>query len=178
MTFKETELKGVYIIELESYEDSRGFFSRNFCKKEFTDAGLDFDIKQINIALTKQQGTLRGMHYQKAPKLEDKIVQCLQGKIFDVVLDLRPGSPTHGKWASVELEEGDQKMILVPANCAHGMQTLTDNCLIQYFLSEFYVSELYGGARWNDPAFNIEWPITHPTLLSDKDKNWPLVHEK
>jgi len=173
MIFKKTKIKGLYIIEPELKIDERGYFARIFCKNEFKKIGFDFKIVQINRSLTKKRGTIRGLHFQKPPKSEDKIVVCLKGKIFDVALDLRKNSPTFGKWFSVELSEENKKMFLIPKGFAHGFQTLTDNCEILYFVSEFYFPKYEGGVRWNDPFFNIKWPLK-PTIISEKDKNWPL----
>jgi dTDP-4-dehydrorhamnose 3,5-epimerase len=174
MIFKKTKIKGLYIIEPEFKIDERGYFARIFCKKEFKKNGFDFEIVQTNRSLTKKKGTIRGMHFQKKPKSEDKIICCLKGKIFDVAIDLRKNSPTFGKWVGVELSEENKKMFLIPKGFAHGFQTLTDNCEILYFMSEFYSPKYESGVRWNDPFFNIKWPIKNP-ILSEKDKNWPLV---
>jgi len=173
MKFKETKIEGLYIIEPELKIDERGYFARIFCKNEFKKIGFDFNIVQINRSLTKKRGTIRGLHFQKPPKSEDKIVVCLKGKIFDVALDLRKNSLTFGKWVGVELSEGNKKIFLIPKGFAHGFQTLTDDCEILYFMSEFYSPKYEGGIRWDDPFFNIKWPIKNP-ILSEKDKNWPL----
>lgn len=172
--FNKTNIEGLYIIELEPRFDERGFFARNFCIKELAELGISYEIKQINRSLTKNKGMIRGMHFQKAPKAEDKIVQCLRGAIYDVAIDLRPGSPTYGRWEGQELTEENKKMFLIPKGFAHGFQALTDNSEIQYFVTEFYSPEHEGGVRWNDQAFNINWPIKNP-VLSEKDKNWPKL---
>ena len=174
MIFKKTEINNVYIIEPELKQDERGYFARFFCKKELAENDLIYDIVQINQSFTKQMGTIRGMHFQKSPKAEDKIVQCIKGAIYDVAIDLRGGSPTYGKWVAEELTEENKKMLLIPKGCAHGFQTLMDNCRIQYFVSEFYSPEHQGGVRFDDPFLNIEWPIENPFLL-ERDKNWPLI---
>jgi dTDP-4-dehydrorhamnose 3,5-epimerase len=171
MKFTETEIKGVYIVEPEPKTDERGYFLRSFCKDEMKKYGIDFDIVQINRALNKEKGTLRGIHYQKNPHWERKIIQCLQGKIYDVVLDLREDSQTFKKWISVEISGENKKMVLVPKGCANGMQTLTDDCLTEYFMGEYYFPEAGTGVRWDDPAFNIKWPIKISSM-SEKDKNW------
>ncbi|MBI4114833.1 MAG: dTDP-4-dehydrorhamnose 3,5-epimerase [Candidatus Niyogibacteria bacterium] len=173
MIFNQLKIKGAYSIILEPYLDERGFFAKNFCKDEFARAGIPFEIVQANVSLTKKKGTIRGMHFQTAPKAEDKIVVCLRGKIYDIALDLRKDSSTYGQWHSEELSEENKKMMLIPKGCAHGFQALTDDCLVQYFMSEFYSPDYASGVRWNDPAFHIEWPMP-PTLLSEKDKNWPV----
>jgi dTDP-4-dehydrorhamnose 3,5-epimerase len=173
MIFKKTKIKGLYIIEPEFKIDERGYFARIFCKNEFKKIGFDFNIVQINRSLTKKKGTIRGLHFQKPPKSEDKIVVCLKGKIFDVALDLRKNLPTFAKWVGVELSEENKKIFLIPKGFAHGFQTLTDNCEILYFVSEFYSPKYESGIRWDDPFFNIKWPIKNP-ILSEKDKNWPM----
>jgi dTDP-4-dehydrorhamnose 3,5-epimerase len=173
MIFHETKIKGLYIIEPELRVDERGYFARIFCKKEFAEMDLNFDIVQVNRSLTKKRGTIRGMHFQKAPRAEDKIVQCTKGAIYDVAIDLRKDSLTFGQWVAEKLTEDNKKMFLIPKGFAHGFQILRDNCEIQYFMSEFYSPKHENGVRWDDPFFNIIWPIENPTL-SEKDKNWPL----
>ncbi len=173
MIFHPTKLDGVSVIEQEPRADERGYFARIFCKDELAKVGIEFDIVQASHSFTREKGTIRGMHFQKEPKAEDKIVQCLSGKIYDVVVDLRKDSPTFGKWIAEELSAENKKMLFIPKGCAHGFQTLTDNCLVQYFMNEFYSPEHASGVRFDDPAFNIPWPIKDP-ILFDKDKSWPL----
>jgi dTDP-4-dehydrorhamnose 3,5-epimerase len=177
MKLLKTKIKDLYVIELDLMSDERGFFARNFCKNELASQGIKFDIAQCNLSLNKIKNTLRGMHFQNSPKAEDKIVQCLKGKIFDVAIDLRKDSPTYGQWVGEELSEDNKRMFLIPRGFAHGFQTLTDNCLLHYFMSEFYSSEYSSGVRWNDPFFNITWPLENP-ILSERDKNWPLIKIK
>lgn len=177
MKFKKTKINGLYLIEVEPIIDDRGFFARTFCQNDFSKKGITFNIVQSNLSLNKIKGTLRGMHFQKSPKAENKIVQCLKGNIYDVVIDLRPDSPTFNQWVAEELNDQNQKMFLIPKGCAHGFQTLTNNCLIQYLMSEFYSPKNASGVRWNDPIFNIYWPLK-PTIMSEKDKNWPLLKLK
>ena len=174
MRFRKTKIEGLYIIEPKLKIDERGYFTRVFCIEEFSKIGLNFEIVQINRSLNKKKGTIRGMHFQKSPKAEDKIVQCIKGAIYDVAIDLREDSPTYGQWVAEELTEGNKRMLLIPKGFAHGFQTLTDNCEILYFMSEFYSPEYAGGVRWNDPFFNIKWPIKNPFLL-ERDKKWPLI---
>lgn len=174
MKFKETKIKGLYIIEPSTSVDERGCFTRLFCEEEFKKAGLAFKIVQVNQSITKKKGTIRGMHFQKPPKAEDKIVQCIRGAIYDVAIDLRKNSPTFGKWESIELTEENKKMFLIPKGFAHGFQSLANNCELLYFMSGFYYPSYSSGVRWNDQFFNIKWPIEHP-ILSEKDKNWPLM---
>lgn len=175
MKFTKTKLEGVYIIEPEVKIDKRGYFIRVFCKDEFLKAGLNFEIVQINRSLSNKKGTIRGMHFQKEPKAENKVVQCLKGEIYDVVVDIRKNSSTFGQWVSEILSEENKKMMYVPKGCAHGFQTLKNNCVVEYFMSEFYSPEHYFGVRWNDPFFNIHWLIKNPTVISEQDLNWPLI---
>ncbi|MBA3047742.1 dTDP-4-dehydrorhamnose 3,5-epimerase [Patescibacteria group bacterium] len=177
MKFKKTKLKGLYIIEPEPRIDERGYLMRTFCKEELNKYGLQFTIVQVNQTLTKKKGTVRGMHFQTPPKAEDKIVQCLHGAIYDVAIDLRADSPTYGKWVAEELNEDNKKMFFIPKGFAHGFQSLTNNCEVQYFMSEFYSPEHASGVRWDDSIFNIKWPIKNLSL-SEKDKNWPLAKQK
>lgn len=177
MLIKKTKIGDLYVIELEPKSDERGTFIRTFCKEELSKEGLAFDIVQASQSLTKKKGTIRGMHFQKSPKVEDKIAQCLSGAIYDVVVDLRENSPTYGQWVAEELTEDNGKMFLIPKGLAHGFQTLADNCKVQYFMSEFYSPEHAAGVRWDDPFLNIKWPIKNP-ILSEKDKNWPLLKIK
>lgn len=174
MIFTKTEINGVWIIELEPKADSRGYFSRLFCKKELAQAGIDLEIAQINRSFTKKRGTLRGLHYQKEPKWEAKIVQCVRGAIYNVVVDLRKDSPTFKSWIAVELSEDNKKMIYTPKGFANGFQSLTDNCELLYFMSEYYSPEHATGVRFNDPVFNINWPIENPKL-SEKDAQLPFL---
>lgn len=171
MKFRKTKIKGVYIIEPDPKIDKRGYFVRLFCKKEFTNIGMNFNIVQINRSFTKKKGTIRGLHYQNPPYQEDKIIHCPKGELYDVVLDLRKNSATFGKWISERLSEKNKKMILVPKGCANGIQTLTDGCLLEYFISEYYSPQSEYGIRWDDPFFKIKWPIKNP-FLSEKDKSW------
>ncbi len=173
MIFKKTGLEGAFIIEPERIEDTRGFFARAWCKNEFNTHGLNSRLVQCNIAFNKTQGTLRGMHYQATPHEEIKLVRCTKGAIYDVIVDLRPGSPTHVKWIGVELTEQNHKMLYVPEGFAHGYQTLTDNTEVFYQVSQFYSPESERGVRWDDPAFGIKWPETDNLVISEKDKNWP-----
>jgi len=173
MKITQTKISGVYVIELEPREDSRGYFARVFAKEELKKAGIDFSIVHINRSLTVEKGTVRGMHYQKKPKGEDKIIQCLSGKIFDVALDLRRGSKTYGEWVSQTLNPQSKKMLLVPKGCAHGFQTLEKNTIVEYFVTQYYAPDFEKGVRYNDPKFNINWPIKK-AIVSEKDANWPL----
>jgi len=160
MKFIETKLKGAYIIEPELLEDQRGFFARTFCQREFETHGLNPKLVQCSIAYNRRKGTLRGMHYQVAPMEEAKLVRCTQGAIYDVIIDLRPDSPTYREWVSVELNANNRRMLYVPEGFAHGYQTLVDNTEVLYQMSEFYSPEDARIVGWNDPMFGIEWPVS------------------
>ncbi len=177
MIFQTTKLKGVYVVEWEPKGDERGFFGRNFAKEEFAAQGIEYNIVHINRSFNRDKGTTRGFHIQLPPKAEDKLMQCIRGRIYDVVLDLRKNSPTYGEWVSVELTEDNRKMILVPKGCANGIQTMEDNSALQYFVTEVYSAEHERGVRFNDPAFKVKWPSATPSVISEKDANWPLVSE-
>lgn len=172
MKFLPTPLTGAYTVELEKRGDDRGFFARFFCEKEFAQAGLETHFVQINNSLSGKKGTLRGMHYQLPPAAEVKVVRCLRGALYDVIVDLRAGSPSFGKWFGAELSAENRTMMYVPRGFAHGFVTLTDDVEALYLVSAFYAPEAERGARWNDPAIGIEWPV-EPAELSDKDRKWP-----
>jgi len=171
--FKETPLRGAYIIELEKKGDERGFFARFFCEKEFKDANLIYQFVQINNSLSAEKGTLRGMHYQMFPHAETKIVRCIKGALYDVILDLRPDSSTFGKSFGAKITADNRKMMYVPEGFAHGFLTLEDNTEALYLVSAFYAPEAERGVRWDDPKLSIYWPEL-PKVISEKDKNHPL----
>ena len=170
MIFTETPLKGCFVIDLEKKGDDRGFFARAFCEKEFAAHNLVTRFVQINNSLSAAKGTLRGMHYQLAPKAETKVVRCIRGALYDVALDLRKDSPTFGQSYGAELTAENRRMLYVPKGFAHGFLTLAPDTEAFYFVDEFYSPENERGVRYNDPKFNIHWPA-EPTVLSDKDKN-------
>jgi len=172
MIFTETKLKGAYLIDPEIVEDERGFFARTFCREEFGRYGLNPHIAQCSISYNEQRGTLRGMHYQIPPCQEAKVVSCIRGSIYDVILDLRPDSPTYSQWASFQMRKDDPCMIYVPEGFAHGFQALEDQTVVHYQISEFHHPECSRGVRWDDAAFDIAWPM-FPTRISEKDKNFP-----
>lgn len=172
MKFIETKLKGAYIIEPERLEDERGFFARTFCQREFEEHGLNPHIVQCNISFNKKKGTLRGMHYQVAPYQEAKLVSCIRGAIYDVIIDLRQDSPTYCQWFAVELSAENYKTLYVPEGLAHGFQTLVDDTVVFYQMSEFHHPECARGVRWDDPAFDIKWPLSQ-RITSKKDMNYP-----
>jgi dTDP-4-dehydrorhamnose 3,5-epimerase len=172
MKFIPTHLKGAYTIELEKRGDNRGFFARFFCENEFSEAGLITRFVQINNSLTEKKGTLRGMHYQMQPSAEVKVVRCIKGSLFDVILDLRPDSPTFGQSFGAELSAENRVMMYVPQGFAHGFVTLQNETEALYLVSALYAPQLERGIRYNDPKFNLQWPI-EPVEISDKDKAWP-----
>ena len=174
MLFTETKLKGAFIIDLELKSDDRGFFARTFCAKEFEAHGLKPFVSQCNLSFNHKAGTLRGMHYQVAPACETKLVRCTRGAVYDVIIDLRPDSPTYQQHIGVELSADNRRALYVPEMFAHGYQTLTDDAEVAYQVTEFYTPGYERGARYNDPAFGIEWPVPI-TVISEKDANWPLV---
>jgi len=172
MKFHPTPLKGAYTIEPERRGDDRGFFARVFCQSEFKQAGLDSNVVQVNNSLSAKKGTLRGMHYQLPPRAEVKVVRCIRGALWDAILDLRSDSLSFGQWFGAELNESNRLMMYVPRGFAHAILTLTDNAEAFYMATEFYGPEQERGIRWNDPRFEIAWPI-EPTDVSPKDAGWP-----
>lgn len=171
MIFKETKLRGAYVIELESIADDRGFFARTFCKSEFEKYNLNPRIVQCNVSFSKTKGTLRGMHYQAKPYEEAKMVRCTRGRIYDVILDLRRESPGYKQWEAVELTADNRRMLYVPEGFAHGFQTLEDGSEVFYQMSESYAPEYTRGVRWNDPAFGINWPAGE-RIISTRDQSF------
>jgi dTDP-4-dehydrorhamnose 3,5-epimerase len=172
MTFTETALPGAFVIEPELIKDERGFFSRIWSDKEFAEHGLESRMVQCNASFNLKKGTLRGMHYQLAPYAQAKLVCCIRGSIYDVIIDLRRDSPTFRKWVAVDLSASNRLMLYVPKGLAHGFQTLEDNTEIFYQMSEVYAPESASGVRWNDPAFSISWPADTRTII-DRDQNYP-----
>ena len=173
MLFTETALKGAFVIDIEQRQDTRGFFARTFCAQEFLAHGLKPTIAQCNLAFNHKKGTLRGMHYQVAPATEVKLVRCTHGAIYDVIIDLRPESPTYKLHVAVELSAKNRKTLYVPEMFAHGYQTLTDAAEVVYQMSEFYAPDYQCGLPYDDPAFGIEWPLPI-SEISEKDTIWPL----
>ena len=176
MNFKETQLKDVYFVELDRIEDERGFFARSWCAREFEEHGLNPNLVQCNVSYNKKKGTLRGMHYQAAPHEEAKLVRCTAGALYDVVIDLRPDSPTFKQWFGVEMTAENRRALYVPEGFAHGFQTREDDTEVLYQMSEFYHPENARGVRYDDPAFGIKWPSSNITI-SPKDKSFPLLGE-
>ncbi len=170
MIFTATPIPGAFLIDLEKRGDDRGFFARAFCEQEFAAHQLETRFVQVNNSLSAQQGTLRGMHYQLAPRAETKLVRCIRGALHDLILDLRPGSPTFGQSFGADLSAANRLMMYVPKGFAHGFITLADDTEAFYFVDEFYAPECERGVRWNDPRFSLSWPLA-PVVLSDKDAN-------
>ncbi len=171
MIFSETSLKGAFVIEPERFEDERGFFARTWCQKEFEDHKLPTGLVQCSISFNKKKGTLRGMHYQVSPCEETKLVRCTMGAIYDVIIDLRPTSPTFKQHIGVNLTAENRKILHVPEGFAHGFQTLEDQSEVFYQISVYYAPEYARGVRWNDPAFGIQWPYLDPIIL-ERDRNY------
>ncbi len=172
MKFVETPLSGAFTVEIEPIEDKRGFFARAWCQREFEARGLSGRLVQVNISFNRRKGTLRGMHWQRAPHEEDKLIRCTRGAIFDVAVDLRPGSATYLRWFGAELTEENHRMLWVPRGFAHGFQVLEPDTEVLYQHTEFYAPGFEAGARYDDALFGIQWP--HPvTEISDRDEAWP-----
>ncbi len=174
MRFTETGVLGAGVIDPNPHQDDRGRFMRAWCAKEFAEHGINFVPVQANMGLSVRKGTIRGLHYQEAPALEAKLVRCTRGAIFDVVLDLRPDSPSYGKWYGTELSAENGRMLYVPEQCAHGYQTLEESTEMYYMTSAFYTSSAVRGVRFDDSAFGIRWPLA-ATAVSEQDREWPLV---
>ncbi len=172
MIFKPANLRGAYVIEPERRVDFRGYFARTFCEKEFAALGLETRIAQCSVSFSQRKGTLRGMHYQLAPFEEVKVVRCLRGAIFDVIIDLRPESSTFKRYFAAELNDRNGNALYVPIGFAHGFQTLTDNTEVFYQMSQYYSESHARGVRWNDPTFAIAWPKDKRTILK-RDQDYP-----
>jgi dTDP-4-dehydrorhamnose 3,5-epimerase len=176
MIFSETKLRGAFIIDVERREDSRGFFARTFCQHEFRAHGLKPSIAQANVAFNTRKGTVRGMHFQFPPRAETKLVRCSRGAILDIIVDLRPESPTYLQHVAVELGEDDHRALYVPERFAHGYQALRDNTATTYQVGEFYAPEAESGLLWNDPRLGLAWPLP-PTEISDKDRAFKTLSD-
>jgi dTDP-4-dehydrorhamnose 3,5-epimerase len=172
MIYKQTPLRDAHVIELEKRADERGFFARVFCEQEFTKQGLVDRFVQVNDSFASTKGTLRGLHYQLPPHAEVKLVRCIRGALYDVILDVRKESPSFGRHFGVELTAKNRKMLYVPTGFAHGFITLEDDTEVFYFASSAYAPDFERGVRWNDPSFEIRWPL-EPTVMSEKDRNLP-----
>jgi len=174
MRFIEIDIVGAGLIDPSPHMDERGRFMRAWCAREFAEHGLNFSPVQANMGFSVRRGTVRGMHFQDAPAPEAKLVRCTRGAIFDVLLDLRPGSRSYGRWYGAELTSENGRMLYVPELCAHGCQSLADDTEIHYMTSAFYTPSAVRGVRFDDPAFSIRWPLA-VTEISKQDRNWPLV---
>ena len=172
MKIAPTALAGAYVIDVEAAADERGFFARTFCREEFAAHGLRLTFVQANLSSNRREGTLRGMHFQAPPYEEGKLLCCSRGAIYDVILDLRPGSSTFGRWESFELSARNRRLLYVPEGIAHGFQTLEDESDVFYLMTQSYHPEAARGVRWNDPAFAIAWPSRSP-ILSERDASYP-----
>ena len=173
MVFTETGLSGAVIVDVEQHADERGFFARSWCTQEFADRGLNPSVVQCNVSGNTARGTLRGMHYQVAPHAEVKLVRCTKGAIYDVIIDLRPESPTFKQWIGEELSAENRRMLYVPTEFAHGFQTLVDDTEVFYQVSDFYAPQAADGIRWNDSAFAIVWPATDGVTINQRDQTYP-----
>jgi dTDP-4-dehydrorhamnose 3,5-epimerase len=172
MIFRPLELPGAFLVEVERLEDERGFFARTFCRQEFEAAGLDPRVAQCSLSVNRRRGTLRGMHWQAEPHAECKLVRCVRGALYDVLIDLRADSPFYRHWCSVELTAERRNAVYVPEGVAHGFLTLEDDVEVYYQMSVPYAPEAARGVRWDDPAFDIAWPAT-PAVVSDRDASYP-----
>jgi dTDP-4-dehydrorhamnose 3,5-epimerase len=177
MIFRETGLAGAYLIDLERHVDDRGFFARAWCRDEFAAHGLAMDIVQSNVSFSPVAGTLRGLHYQRPPHWEAKLVQCVRGAIYDVIVDLRPESRTYRRWFAVELTADARQMLYVPERFAHGFQTLKPDTEVSYMMSAAYVPEAGCGIRYDDPELGIEWPLP-VSRIGARDRSWPTLHDQ
>ncbi len=176
MKFTELEIKGSYLIELDDFKDNRGTFTRVFCKNEFKKYGIDFNVCQCNISKNYKKNTIRGLHYQKAPYYEPKIVSCLRGSLYDVIVDLRKESSTYLKWYGINMFADSNKILYIPPVVAHGFQTLEDNTTIYYQLREFFLPEYYAGVMYNDPKIGVKWKdFGCPPIINERDKNYELL---
>jgi dTDP-4-dehydrorhamnose 3,5-epimerase len=172
MIFRETKLEGAFIVELEKFEDERGFFAHSWSEREFAQQGLETRLVECSISFNRKRGTLRGMHYQAAPHGQVKLVRCTRGSIYDVIIDLRTGSPTFKQWVGVELTAANRLMLYIPRDFAHGFQTLGDDTEVFYQMSAVYAPESGRGVRWNDAAFGIDWPEPENIIINERDKSY------
>ena len=172
MRIVDLPVEGARRIEPDFHRDDRGGFARAWCRKEFSEAGIELDFVQANVARTAEAGVVRGLHYQVEPHAEAKLLRCTRGAVFDVIVDVRPDSETYLEWVGVELDAEGASQVLVPAGCAHGYQTLREDCEVFYLVSAYYAPEAERGIRWDDPAFGVDWPRA-ATSVSPKDRGWP-----
>ena len=177
MKATETRLKGVFVLEPQVFGDARGWFMESWSQRKMEESGIKVDFVQDNQSFSAQKGTLRGLHYQLNPKCQAKLLRCTRGRIFDVAVDIRKGSPQYGQWVGVELSAENKKQLFIPRGFAHGFITLTDDVEVQYKADNYYAPECDGNIRWNDPDIGVEWPI-EPVILSEKDQQAPLLKER
>lgn len=173
MTFTELKIPGLWLLDCDIFADDRGLFARAWVDDEFRARGLSTEIVQCSLTFNHRRGTLRGMHFQRPPASQAKVVRAIRGGIYDVALDLRPESPTFRQWQAVELTADNRRSLYIPAQCAHGYQTLTDDTELLYFVSQPYSPADERGVRWNDPAFRIDWPIAPPPVINQRDAAFP-----
>jgi dTDP-4-dehydrorhamnose 3,5-epimerase len=171
--FADTKIPGLMLVELEEHVDQRGSFARTWCREEMAAAGLATELAQCSVSRNRRAGTLRGLHFQRPPHEEAKLVRCTRGAIFDVAVDLRPGSPTRGRWFGVKLDPDSGRALYVPEGCAHGFQTLADDTDVSYMISTPYAPDASSGVRWDDPVLAIDWPETESRVISDRDQALP-----
>ncbi len=172
MKFSETTLPGAFLIEIEPHRDERGYFARTWCREEFEAHGLSAELAQCSTSFNRRRATLRGLHYQAEPFMEAKLVRCTRGSLYDLIVDIRPESPTFKRWFSVELTGANLSMLYIPEGFAHGFQTLEDETEVFYQISRGYRQDAARGVRWNDPAFDFRWPLEDP-VMSERDRNFP-----
>lgn len=177
MKVTETNLKGVYVLEPQVFGDARGWFMESWSKRKMEEAGIHVEFLQDNQSFSAQKGTLRGLHYQLNPMCQAKLLRCTRGKIFDVAVDIRQGSPTYAKWTGVELSAENKKQLFIPRGFAHGFLTLCDDVEVQYKADNYYAPDCDGNIRWDDPQIGVKWPL-EPVILSEKDKQAPLLKER
>jgi dTDP-4-dehydrorhamnose 3,5-epimerase len=173
MKFESLALEGSILVTPQPLADSRGFFARTFCVQEFSEVGLAVDVAQASVSYTARRGTMRGLHFQWPPSREDKLVRCLRGAVFDVLLDLRPRSASYLRHVTVELNEENRDAVFIPHGVAHGFQTLVDSTEVLYQMTDMFAPDLAAGVRWNDPVFGIQWPLRSGIILSEQDANRP-----
>lgn len=177
MRFEELPIKGAFAITSDPTSDERGTFFRTFCAREFRLRGLQETFVQHSISTNAKRGTLRGLHYQCAPYSEVKLVRCLKGVLFDAIVDLREGASTYGRWCALELSPDLHNAVYIPEGCAHGYQTLKDDCVVQYLITPGYEPSAFRGIRWDDPTLGVDWPIRHDVILSPRDRQLPSFEE-
>ena len=175
MIISETSLSGCFVVEPDLREDERGFFGRTFCAEEFAFRGMNPCVVQCSISHNRHRGVLRGLHYQAAPHEEAKLVRCSRGRVFDVAVDLRTESPTHGKWTAIELSAGNHLALYIPEGCAHGFLTLEPESELVYQISTAYRPESFRGVRWDDPSLAVEWPAVPQLIIAERDRSLPIL---